>query len=86
MIDVNDIQVPSVFDNYRRFALDEGLLLFERETENNALCSGDETVGLRQVAPRALQFAITNRCNLACGFCSRDTGLTSQWTAESAFV
>lgn len=83
---IEDIQVPTPLAGYRRTALDDALLLFDRETGNNALCTGEETRGLRQLAPRALQFAITNRCNLACGFCSRDTELDSHWTAESAFV
>ena len=29
-------------------------------------------------------FGITNRCNLACEFCSRDVGRESEWTVESA--
>jgi hypothetical protein len=29
-------------------------------------------------------FGITNRCNLACDFCSRDTSRESAWTVESA--
>ncbi len=86
MINVDDITVPAMLAAHRRFALDDALLLFDRDSGDNALCSGEETRGLRQTAPRALQFAITNRCNLACGFCSRDTGLASRWTAETAFV
>ena len=37
-------------------------------------CEGEETAHLRQRAPRVVQFGITNRCNLACTFCSRDAG------------
>jgi MoaA/NifB/PqqE/SkfB family radical SAM enzyme len=85
MTTVKDIQVPTALAGHRRVALDEALLLFDRQTGSNALCTGAETAGLRQMAPRAIQFAITNRCNLACGFCSRDTGLESRWTAGSAF-
>jgi MoaA/NifB/PqqE/SkfB family radical SAM enzyme len=32
-----------------------------------------------------VMFGITNRCNLSCGFCSRDLEAGSEWTAESAF-
>jgi MoaA/NifB/PqqE/SkfB family radical SAM enzyme len=38
------------------------------------------------VAPRVIQFAITNRCNLACTFCSRDVESASTWTPETAFA
>jgi MoaA/NifB/PqqE/SkfB family radical SAM enzyme len=29
-------------------------------------------------------FGITNACNLACAFCSRDTARPSAWTVETA--
>ena len=29
-------------------------------------------------------FGITNRCNLTCDFCSRDTSRQSAWTVDSA--
>jgi MoaA/NifB/PqqE/SkfB family radical SAM enzyme len=32
-----------------------------------------------------VQFAITNQCNLACSFCSRDLLAESEWTVDSAF-
>jgi hypothetical protein len=48
------------------------LLLFDRESGTNVLCDGPETAHLRQRAPRVVQFGITNACNLACSFCSRD--------------
>jgi hypothetical protein len=58
----------------------------DRDTGTNVLCDGDQTRGLVPVAPRVIQFAITNRCNLACTFCSRDTGVESAWTTASAFA
>lgn len=69
----------------RSFPLDGALLLFDRDSGKNILLDGEETAALRQLAPRAIQFGITNRCNLACGFCSREVTAASAWTAESAF-
>jgi MoaA/NifB/PqqE/SkfB family radical SAM enzyme len=65
--------------------MDSALLLFDRDTGLNALCEGVETAELRQLAPRMVQFGITNNCNLACTFCSRDMIARSEWTSESAF-
>ena len=45
-----------------------------------------ETAGFRQQTPRSIQFGITNRCNLACAFCSRDLRADSAWTATEAFT
>ena len=36
------------------------------------------------MAPRVVLFAITNRCNRACDFCSRDRAAPSMWTVDSA--
>jgi MoaA/NifB/PqqE/SkfB family radical SAM enzyme len=69
----------------RPFTLDGALLMFDRDTGTNMLFEGDETAALRQRAPRAIQFAITNRCNLACAFCSRDVAAESAWTVAAAF-
>ncbi|WP_158502275.1 radical SAM protein [Vitiosangium sp. GDMCC 1.1324] len=80
------IPVPSALGHLRRFPMDGALLLFERDSGLNALCEGQETAHLRQRAPRALQFGITNRCNLACTFCSREVGAQSAWTADEAFT
>lgn len=80
------IPVPKALARMRRFPLDGKLLLFDRETGMNALCEGPETKALRQRAPRVVQFGITNRCNLTCGFCSRDLSAESRWTADSAFA
>lgn len=69
----------------RRFALDGALYLFDRETGLSALCDGPEVEHLRMRAPRVVQFAITNACNMTCSFCSRDVRSESHWTLESAF-
>src|SRR5262245_11177603 len=69
----------------RPFPMDGALLLFDRASGTNALCDGPETAHLRQRAPRVVQFGITNACNLACAFCSRDQEAASDWTPEEAF-
>jgi MoaA/NifB/PqqE/SkfB family radical SAM enzyme len=79
------IPVPAWLRGFRRFPLDGALLLFDRATGLNARCEGPETAHLRMRAPRAVQFAITNACNLSCAFCSRDQASASHWTLESAF-
>jgi hypothetical protein len=68
----------------RRYALDGALLLFDPRTGLTAICDGDETRHLRRRVPRVVQFAITNACNLRCGFCSRDVTEASTWTVETA--
>lgn len=78
--------MPQQLANLRRFALDGALLLFDRNTGLNALCEGDETATLIQQAPRMVQFGITNSCNLACTFCSRDVEARSEWTADEVFT
>jgi MoaA/NifB/PqqE/SkfB family radical SAM enzyme len=70
----------------RAFPLDGGLLFFDRETGSNVLLDGEELAAMRQVAPRSVQFGITNLCNLACGFCSRDRAAKSGWTSDDAFT
>jgi MoaA/NifB/PqqE/SkfB family radical SAM enzyme len=71
---------------HRPFPLDGALLMFDRDTGENVLLDGEETRGLRQVAPRSIQFGITNRCNLACAFCSRDLAAESTWTLDDAYA
>ncbi|MCA9678983.1 MAG: radical SAM protein [Kofleriaceae bacterium] len=85
-MDVADIPVPAALAGLRRVPLDGVLLLFDRRTGLTALCDGPETAHLRQRAPRVVQFAITNACNLACTFCSRDLDAASGWTADDAFA
>ncbi len=82
----DDVEVPSALAGMRRYALDDALLLFDRRTGLTAICDGPETVGLRMRAPRVVQFAITNACNLACTFCSRDVSAASGWSADDAFA
>ncbi len=76
----------SVPAGMRLVPLDGALLAFDRETGLSFVFEGEETAHLVAAAPRALQFAITNGCNLACGFCSRDVDARSTWSAEEAFV
>ncbi len=73
-------------EGMRAFPMHGALLLFDRDTGDNVLCDGPETAALRPLAPRVIQFGITNRCNLACTFCSRDVDAASAWTADSAFA
>jgi MoaA/NifB/PqqE/SkfB family radical SAM enzyme len=82
---LDQIDIPPPFARLRRFPMAGALLLFDRDTGLNVLCDGPETVALQPVAPRVVQFGITNRCNLACTFCSRDVAADSAWTAETAF-
>ena len=49
-------------------------------------CTAASTRSVRQTAPRVVMFGITNACNLACAFCSRDTGADSLWTEATAFA
>jgi MoaA/NifB/PqqE/SkfB family radical SAM enzyme len=70
----------------RTVPLDGALLSFDRDTGLGALSDGPETAHLTQRAPRVVQFGITNACNLACDFCSRDLHARSEWTIESAFT
>jgi MoaA/NifB/PqqE/SkfB family radical SAM enzyme len=82
----NLIAIPEALAGLRRFPLDGALLLFDRDSGLNAFCEGPETAHLRQKAPRVVQFGITNACNLACTFCSRDLDAKSEWTVEQAFT
>jgi MoaA/NifB/PqqE/SkfB family radical SAM enzyme len=79
------MELPASLAGLRRVPLDGALLLFDRQTGLTAICDGPETAHLRQAAPRVVQFGITNACNLACTFCSRDLDAASAWTAATAF-
>jgi len=72
-------------DTFRPHALDGAVLWFQPRTGLNVRWSGPETRRVARRAPRVVLFGITNRCNLACSFCSRDRAARSDWTAESAF-
>lgn len=80
------IPVPIEFSSMREFPIDGGLLLFDRDTGLNVLYEGDETAHLRQRAPRMVQFGLTNHCNLACNFCSRDLSAGSQWSFSDVLL
>ncbi|HYI00003.1 radical SAM protein [Hyalangium sp.] len=71
--------------DWRPHALDGALLWFHRKTGTNLRMDGPRTRHLRRRAPRLVLFGITNACNLACSFCSRDREARSEWTVDSAF-
>lgn len=71
--------------DWRPHALDGALLWFHRTTGTNLRIDGPHTRHLRRRAPRLVLFGITNACNLACTFCSRDREARSEWTVDSAF-
>ena len=85
MILAATVELPPALAWMRRFPMNRALLLFDRESGTNVLCDGPETAHLRQQAPRVVQFGITNDCNLACSFCSRDLAADSAWTSDEAF-
>ncbi|WP_437736090.1 radical SAM protein [Sorangium sp. So ce1335] len=78
------IPLPSR-DVFRPHALDGALLWFHPRTGTNVRWDGAATRRLTRRAPRVALFGITNRCNLACSFCSRDRGAESAWTVDAAF-
>ena len=57
--------------DWRAHPLDGAMLWFDPRTGRSVRFDAPETRELRRVAPRVVMFAITNRCNLACSFCSR---------------
>jgi len=73
------------FPDWRPHALDGALLWVHRKTGTNLRMDGPATRHLRRRAPRLVLFGITNACNLACTFCSRDREARSEWTVDSAF-
>jgi MoaA/NifB/PqqE/SkfB family radical SAM enzyme/ribosomal protein L7/L12 len=81
----DEVELPKAIAGGRRFALDGAVLAFDRRSGLSALCDGPHTAHLTQRAPRVVLFGITNRCNLACGYCSRDLEADSDWTTDSAF-
>ncbi|MGK3965492.1 radical SAM protein [Sorangium sp. So ce118] len=78
------IPLPSR-DEFRPHALDGALLWFHPRTGTNVRWDGAATRRLTRRAPRVALFGITNRCNLACSFCSRDLDAGSAWTVDGAF-
>lgn len=71
--------------DWRPHALDGALLWFHRKTGTNLRLDASPTRHLRRRAPRLVLFGITNACNLACTFCSREQQARSEWTVDSAF-
>lgn len=63
--------------------LDGKLLLFNRQTGINILIEGDETKPFKRIAPRTLQIALTNFCNLTCSFCYREKSSNSLWRYDT---
>ncbi|MFO0696576.1 MAG: radical SAM protein [Polyangiales bacterium] len=69
---------------FRAVTEDGALLFFDPITGANVRWTSPETAPLRRRLPRVAMFGITNHCNLACGYCSRDVEAASEWTVESA--
>ncbi len=70
---------------FREHPLDGAMLYFEPRSGLNVRVTCAATESLRRRAPRVVMFGITNRCNLRCGFCSRDVERASSWTVDSAY-
>lgn len=75
-----------VVPGWRTVPQDGALLSFERDTGRTVVRDGPALAHLRARAPRAVQFAITNACNLSCAFCNRGLDARSTWTADDAFA
>jgi hypothetical protein len=72
-------------DRFRSYALDGALQYFHPRSGTHVRVAGPHTRHVRKTAPRVVMFGITNACNLACRFCSRDPRRDSRWTVDSAF-
>lgn len=71
--------------HWRAHPLDGALLLFHGRTGTNVRLAGAGTRHLVRRVPRTVLFGLSNACNLACSFCSRDAAAPSTWTPDSAF-
>jgi MoaA/NifB/PqqE/SkfB family radical SAM enzyme len=71
-------------DRFRAYPLDGALLWFQPSSGRSVRVQNERTRPFARQAPRVVMFGITNRCNLACTFCSRNVSRPSQWTVESA--
>lgn len=69
---------------FRAHALDGAQLYFQPASGVHVRVATAATAGLRRRAPRVAMFGITNACNLACDFCSRDVARPSAWTVATA--
>ncbi|MCC6645980.1 MAG: radical SAM protein [Polyangiaceae bacterium] len=70
--------------DFRAHALDGAQLYFQPASGVHVRVATAATATLRRRAPRVVMFGVTNACNLACAFCSRDTTRQSAWTVETA--
>ncbi len=70
--------------SFRAHALDGAQLYFHPASGVHVRVATAATAGLRRRAPRAAMFGVTNACNLACDFCSRDATRASGWTVATA--
>ncbi|WP_394843335.1 radical SAM protein [Pendulispora brunnea] len=75
---------PLSLREFRAFPLDGAMLYFHPATGTSLRMESEATRTLTWQAPRVVMFGITNVCNLACHFCSRDTSRASAWTVDSA--
>src|SRR5947209_1067145 len=71
---------------WRAHALDGALLWYHPRTGLSVRWNAAATRQFRRTAPRVVMFGITNRCNLSCDFCSRDTQADSTWNVDSAYA
>ncbi len=69
---------------FRAHALDGAQLFFQPASGVHVRVATPRTAALVRRAPRVVMFGITNACNLACDFCSRDTTRQSAWRVETA--
>ena len=60
------------------------MLYFHPASGTHVRLASAATQEQRRAAPRVAMFGITNACNLACTFCSRDATRDSRWTVASA--
>lgn len=82
---LHDQSSPPRFRNssWKAHPLDGKLLLFNRQTGMNILIEGGETKHFQRIAPRTLQIALTNFCNLTCPFCYREKSSNSLWRYDT---
>lgn len=67
---------------WRAHDLDGQRLFFDRVDGLNVLLEDASTAGLKRVAPRTVQLALTNRCDKACAFCYRLSGAADAFTFD----
>lgn len=71
-------------EGFRAHALDGAMLYFQPARGMHVRIENAATRDLRRRAPRVAMFGITNACNLACAFCSRDVARPSAWRVDTA--